>query len=98
MKPSPSVYKSSSSPTVSSEGELAFGQTSALPLWMLASEIKQTILSTNLACLLAFELASSQTPHMSLGNKITVPPAPTRKKLLGLDILSGKASALLFQA
>ena len=52
-----SVYKSSC-PTGCrwwGWGELAFGEMSALPLAQLtASEIKQTFLSTNMACLLAF--------------------------------------------
>ena len=45
-------------------GELAFGQMSTmLPLQLLASEIKQPFLSTNPACLLAFEwgVAGSHT-------------------------------------
>ena len=52
-----SVYKSSCPTSCHwwGWGEFAFGQMSALRLAQLtASEIKQTFLSTNLACLLAF--------------------------------------------
>ena len=51
-----SVYKCSHPLLVRGWGELAFGQMSATPLPQLpASKIKQTSLSTILACLLAFE-------------------------------------------
>ena len=47
-------------------GESAFGQTSAtLPLQLSTSEMKQTFLSTNLACLLAFEQQAAR-PHTLL--------------------------------
>ena len=45
-------------------GESAFGQMSAtLPPQLPASEIKQTFLSTNLACLLAFERQAARPHH-----------------------------------
>ena len=55
--PPPLLYIKVLAPLVAGEGgELAFGQMSVtFPYQMLASEIKQTFLSTNLACLVAFE-------------------------------------------
>ena len=55
--PPPLLSIKALAPLVASEGgELAFGQMSViLPSQLLASEIKQTFLSTNLACLVAFE-------------------------------------------
>ena len=50
-------------------GELAFGQMSTmLPPQLLASEIKQTFLSINLACLQAFERQQLDPPHISFAN------------------------------
>ena len=61
-------------------GESAFGQTSATlhtsspASQLLASDIEQTFLSTNLACLLAFEQrAAGPTTHTLLGTR-----TPTR--------------------
>ena len=64
--PPPSVYKTSC-PTGSQGGWWGVSLWTDVchpPPQLPASEIKQTFLSTNLACLLAFWAASSQTPHL----------------------------------
>ena len=60
-----SVYKCSH-PLLVGWGGLAFAQMSAtLPLQLLPPEIKQTFLSTNLACLLPFEQQAAGLPATS---------------------------------
>ena len=78
-----SVYKCSHLPLVGGGGVgggLAFAQMSAtLPLQLLPPEIKQTFLSTNLACLLPFEQQAAglpaHPPSFGNNNELQIFPA-----------------------
>ena len=60
-------------------GKLTFGQMSAFfPPQLVASEIKKIFLSSNLACLLAFEWRAAR-PH-TLGNRIPQAFEPLKRE------------------
>ena len=66
MEPPPSVYESSCPPVVGREGVVCFQiGVQPPPLWLSASEIKQTFLSTELGSFLAFGWWSAG-PHFWL--------------------------------
>ena len=85
--PTHSLYKMPSPPAchVWGGGESAFGQmsTTTPPQWP-APEGKQTFLSTNLACLLAFERRAAGPSHTPFSNSTSV-SSQLKKDLMGSD-------------
>ena len=86
----PSVYKSSCPIGCRAWGrESAFGQMSTTPTSQLpASEIKRMFLSTNLACLLAFEWLAAG-PHAHTPPSVKFPEQFTHRKIQCVYFLLG---------